>query len=91
MKKSNDYRPGSVILDVIQKWSITLTPRTFFRILRLAIANQMAATLSLGYTNRKSDRTQGTGALAGYVFKPVDFWENNQWSYGATIGISAPI
>lgn len=29
--------------------------------------------------------------LTGYVFKAVDFWKDNRWSYGVTIGLSAPI
>lgn len=30
-------------------------------------------------------------ALASHVLKSEDFWEDNRWSYGITMGISAPI
>ena len=29
--------------------------------------------------------------LISHTFKAQDFWSNNQWLYGATIGISAPL
>ncbi len=29
--------------------------------------------------------------LASQVFKARDFWTENPWSYGATLGFSAPL
>lgn len=30
-------------------------------------------------------------AHTGFILKPSDFWEDNQWSYGVTLGVSAPL
>jgi len=47
---------------------------------------------SLGYEYEINSKLFLTfEAHTGYVVKPVDFWEDNQWSFGATIGMSAPI
>ncbi len=47
---------------------------------------------SLGYEYMLAPKLFFTiEALAGYVFKPVDFWAENQLSYGISVGLSAPL
>ncbi|MEM7367960.1 MAG: hypothetical protein AAF587_05125 [Bacteroidota bacterium] len=47
---------------------------------------------SIGYEYMLAPRLFFTiEALASHVLKSIDYWADNRWSYGITLGISAPL